>query len=157
MVSSMQPKTPAAGPVPVPIPMLARFTTFARSALTGGAATLADLTVIAFATSVLHASPKAANVPALLVGAVVQFFGNKHFAFRARGGNLRRQAALFVATEAVALVLNAALYHAVASLFPLVPATAVLARAITTNLVFLLWSYPVWKRVFAVPASRVAA
>jgi len=67
------------------------------------------------------------------------------------------QAALFVATEAVALALNAALYHGVASLFPLVPATAVLARAVTTNLVFLLWSYPVWKRVFAAPTSRAAA
>jgi putative flippase GtrA len=151
MVSTMQPRTSAAAPA------LARFTTFARSALTGGAATLADLAVIAVMTGLFHTSPKVANVPALLVGAVVQFFGNKHFAFRARGGNLRRQAALFVATEAVALGLNAALYHGVASLFPLVPATAVLARAITTNLVFLLWSYPVWKRVFAAHAPRVAA
>jgi putative flippase GtrA len=151
MVSSMQPETSAAAP------LLARFTTFARSALTGGAATLADLAVIALATGVLHASPKVANVPALLVGAVVQFFGNKHFAFRARGGDLRRQAALFVATEAVALMLNAALYHGVASLVPLVPTTAVLARAVTTNLVFLLWSYPVWKRVFAAPSPPAAA
>lgn len=135
----------------------ARFATFARSALTGGAATLADLAVIAFATGVLHASPQAANVPALLVGAFVQFFGNKHFAFRARGGDLRRQAALFVATEAVALALNAALYHAVASFVPLVPSTAVLARAFTTHLVFLLWSYPVWKRVFAAPAASMPA
>ena len=136
---------------------LARFATFARSALTGGAATLADLAVLALATGALHASPKAANVPALLVGAVVQFFGNKRFAFRARGGDPRRQAALFLATEAVALTLNAALYHAIASLVPLVPATAVLARAITTHLVFLLWSYPVWKRVFAAPAPAVTA
>lgn len=151
MALSMQPKSSVA------VPALARFTTFARSALTGGAATLADLAVIAFATGVLHASPKAANVPALLVGALAQFFGNKHFAFRAGGGDLRRQAALFVATEAVALALNAALYHGVASLVPLAPATAVLARAITTNVVFLLWSYPVWKRVFAAPAGRAAA
>jgi putative flippase GtrA len=151
MALSMQPKTSVA------VPALTRFATFARSALTGGAATLADLAVIAFATGALHASPKVANVPALLVGAVVQFFGNKHFAFRAGGGDLRRQAALFVATEAVALALNAALYHGVASLAPLTPATAVLARAITTNLVFLLWSYPVWKRVFAAPAARAAA
>jgi putative flippase GtrA len=150
----MKPMQP---PTSVKVPVHARFATFARSALTGGAATLADLAVIALATGVLHASPKAANVPALLVGAVVQFFGNKHFAFRARGGDLRRQAALFVATEAVALVLNAALYHAVASFVPLVPATAVLARALTTNLVFLLWSYPVWKRVFAAPAPSATA
>lgn len=127
--------------------LLTRFATFARSLVTGGAATLADLTVIAFAVGVLHASPRAANVPALLVGAVVQFFGNRHFAFRASAGRIQRQALLFVATEVVAMALNAALYHAVASL-PLTPVTAVLARAITTNIVFLLWSYPAWKRVF---------
>jgi putative flippase GtrA len=140
-----------------PSAIAVRFATFLRSAVAGGAATIADLAVIAFATGVLHASPKAANLPALLVGAVVQFLGNRHFAFRAGKGSLRRQLGLFAAAEVVTLGLNAALYHVVASIFPLVPLTAVLARAITTNAVFLGWSYPVWKRVFApVPAVRRA-
>ena len=61
---------------------------------------------------------------------------------------MANQAVLFVATEAVTVLLNAALYQAVASQLPLTLTTAVLARIVTTNLVFLLWSYPVWKRVF---------
>jgi ABC-type uncharacterized transport system permease subunit len=61
---------------------------------------------------------------------------------------MANQALLFVATEAVTMLLNAALYQAVAARLPLTLTTAVIARIITTNLVFLLWSYPVWKRVF---------
>jgi putative flippase GtrA len=126
---------------------MARAATFLRSALTGGAATLVDIGVIAFAVGVLGASPQAANVPALLAGALVQFFGNRHFAFRAQG-SIARQATLFAGAEAVALALNAALYHAVAVAVPLGAAGAVVARAVTTNLVFVIWSYPVWRRVF---------
>jgi putative flippase GtrA len=136
--------------------LTARFATFLRSALTGGAATLADLAVIAFAVGVLHVRPTVANVPALLVGAVIQFFGNRSFAFRAHGGPLHRQAVLFALAEAVTLLLNGALYHAVATLFVLSTAGAVVARAITTNLVFVGWSYPVWKRVFAPPTPATA-
>ena len=126
----------------------ARFGQFLRSAATGGAATVTDLAVIAIATFVLHLDPRVANVPALLAGALVQFLGNRHYAFKSASGSLKRQLVLFAITEAVALTLNAVLYHAVATAFVLTPAAAVLARALTTNLVYLLWSYPVWKRVF---------
>jgi putative flippase GtrA len=128
--------------------LFTRFATLARSLIAGGAATLADLAVIAFAVGVLSASPKAANLPALFAGAAVQFFGNRHFAFRAASGQLKRQAMLFIATEAIAMALNATLYHGVATWIPLTKTGAVFARMITTNMVFLLWSYPVWKRVF---------
>jgi len=134
-------------------PLLARLATFARSALTGGAATLVDLAVIALAVGVLGVPAASANVPALLAGAVVQFLGNRHFAFRAGSGDVRRQAALFAATEAVTLLLNGALYHAVVTRVALGVGGAVIARAITTNVVFLLWSYPVWSRIFR-PALR---
>jgi putative flippase GtrA len=137
-------------------PLSERVATFLRSALAGGVATFVDLAVIAGTVGVLDASPRDANVPALLAGAVVQFFGNRHFAFRAGGASFGRQAALFAASEAVALALNAALYHAVAVAVPLDAAGAVVARAITTNLVFVLWSYPVWRRVFQ-PARAAGA
>jgi putative flippase GtrA len=128
-----------------------RLATFARSALTGGAATVVDLAVIASAVGLLHVTPAAANAPALLAGAAVQFFGNRHFAFRsARGtrGSLARQAGLFAVTEVVAMLFNFLLYHLVVTRVSLGPGCAVLARAITTNLVFVLWSYPVWARIF---------
>ena len=126
----------------------ARLATFARSALTGGAATLVDLAVIAFTVGVLHLAPAVANVPALCAGAVVQFFGNRHFAFRGGAGGLARQAALFAVTEAVTMLLNGVLYHLIVTHVSLGAVGAVLVRAVTTNLVFVLWSYPVWKRIF---------
>lgn len=126
-----------------------RLATFLRSALTGGAATLVDLGVLAAAVGILHLTPAAANAPALLAGATVQFFGNRHFAFRGARGALGRQAALFAASEAVTLALNFVVYHLVATYLRLGPGGAVAARAITTNAVFLLWSYPVWRRIFA--------
>jgi putative flippase GtrA len=128
--------------------------TFARSALTGGAATLVDLGVIAFAVGLLHVTPAAANAPALLAGAAVQFFGNRHFAFRSKGGSLARQAGLFAVTEVVTLLLNFLLYHLVVTHVALGPAGAVLVRAITTNAVFVLWSYPVWSRIFGQAPGR---
>jgi putative flippase GtrA len=137
--------------------LFARFATFLRSLLTGGAATLADLATLAFAVGVLHASPAAASLPALVVGAAVQFVGNRYFAFRAGRAPVARQAVLFVASEAVTMLLNAVVYQAVASHLPLTLTTAVLARIVTTNLVFLLWSYPVWKRVFQPTGQLVPA
>jgi putative flippase GtrA len=138
----------------------ARLATFVRSALTGGAATLVDLGVIAFAVGVLGLAPTVANGPALLAGAVVQFFGNRHFAFRGGRGGLLRQGALFVVTEAVTLLLNGVLYHLAVTHLPLggrALVSAVLLRAVTTNLVFVLWSYPVWKRIFGPAPARAAA
>lgn len=129
---------------------------FVRSAATGGLATAADLAVIALAVGVLGAPARAANLPALFVGAAVQFLGNRYFAFRAAAGSVRRQVALFAATEAVALGLNALLYDLVARSFALGTGGAVIARAITSNLVFVAWSYPVWRRVFRAPAAARA-
>ncbi len=133
-----------------------RLATFARSALTGGAATLVDLGFIAAAVGLLHVTPAAANAPALLAGAAVQFFGNRHFAFRSRGGSLARQVGLFAVTEVVTMALNFLLYHLVVTHLPLGTGGAVLARAVTTNLVFVLWSYPVWARIFG-PARKDGA
>ena len=130
--------------------LFAELATFVRSLVTGGAATLADLAVIAFAVGVLSASPRAANLPALLVGAFVQFFGNRHFVFRARSGKLKRQALLFLASEAITMALNAALYHGAVTCLPLTKTGAVFARLITTHVVFLLFSYPVARRIFQV-------
>ena len=113
----------------------ARLATFARSALTGGAATLVDLGVIALVVGVLQLAPAVANAPALLAGAVVQFFGNRHFAFRGGSGGLARQAALFVVTEAITLLLNGGVYHLVVTHVPLgahAVLGAVLLRAVTT-------------------------
>jgi putative flippase GtrA len=125
----------------------------ARAGLAGGAATLADLAVLSMLVSVLHVDARVANVPALLVGGVVNFVGNRHFAFRATRGSLTRQVVLYTAVEVVALALNGLLYDAILALIPGTRGLYWLVRLATSHLVFLCWSYPLWRRVFRVRES----
>jgi putative flippase GtrA len=133
----------------------ARLGAFLRSAIAGGAATLSDLVVLTFCVAVLHMSPRIASLPALLVGGVVNFYGNRHFAFRASSGALTRQATLYAITEAIALALNGVLFDAAMRAFAPTGVFVMVARLVTQNAVFVLWSYPVWRKVFAVKRATV--
>ena len=77
-----------------------------RGALVGVVATVVDLGVLQLLIVGCGLGPGAANAPALLAGLLVQFFGNKHFAFRDTSGASRRQGAHFAAVEAVTFALN---------------------------------------------------
>ena len=125
----------------------------ARAGLAGLAATGADLVTLAVLVSVLHLDPRVANVPALLVGGVVNFVGNRYFAFRAARGHAGVQAAGYTAVELVALALNGLLYDVVLRLVPGARPAYALVRLATSHAVFLGWSYPLWRRVFAVPQT----
>lgn len=129
-----------------------------RAFLAGAAATLADLAVLTVLVSGLGLAPRVANVPALLVGGVVNFLGNRHFAFRASTGSLPRQAALYTLVELVALALNGVLFDVAMRALPAHGAAYLLTRLVTSHVVFLLWSYPLWRLVFRVerPAERTA-
>jgi putative flippase GtrA len=127
--------------------------TLLRSTLAGGAATLTDLAVLFVAVTVIGLSPRLASLPALLAGGVVNFFGNRHFAFRATSGSLKRQAALYTITEAIALALNGVLFDLAVRLVHPTTAGTMLLRLVTTNVVFLAFSYPVWRRVFRAPVA----
>lgn len=131
----------------------ARILTFARSLLAGAAATFADMAVLALAVGALGLSARLANLPALLVGAIVQFFGNRHFAFRATAGRLDRQLGWFAATELVALALNGLLFELVASRITLTATLAVGLRALIGFAVFICWSHPLWRRIFHTPTT----
>jgi putative flippase GtrA len=119
-----------------------------RSLLAGGAATVADLATLALLVSFIHLDPRAASLPALLAGAAVQFFANRHFVFRAqrRRGSLARQAILFVLVEAVALLLNGVLYDHAMRVAP--PSLYAVVRLVASNLVYVGFSYPLWRFVF---------
>lgn len=122
-----------------------------RSVLVGGAATLIDLGVLALLVEVAHLPATMANVPALLVGALVQFLGCRYFVFEAQGADLRKQAGGFAAVEVATLALNGLVFHAlVAGLH----APYVVARPLGTFLVFIAFSYPMWRLVFG--AARPA-
>ena len=125
-----------------------------RSLLAGGAATLSDLAVLTFLVSVLHWLPRDANLPALLVGGVVNFFGNRNFAFRAQGdrGALHKHVIGYALVEVVALALNGILFDLFLRAVPGAAHLYWLLRLATSNVVFLCWSYPLWRRVFRVEA-----
>ncbi|MBI2388084.1 MAG: GtrA family protein [Deltaproteobacteria bacterium] len=128
--------------------LTAKLATLGRSTIVGGAATLTDLLVLFVCMHAFGWSPRVANVPALIAGGVVNFHGNRTFAFRATEGRIERQATLFLLSELVTLALNGVLYDlAIRSLHPQ-PAGAMVIRLITQNVVFLAWSFPVWRLVF---------
>lgn len=131
-----------------------------RSLLGGGAATIADLLVLTLLVAA-HVDPRVANVPALLVGGVVQFVANRRFAFRADGDPLAPQLAGFVVVEGVALALNGVLFDLVMRRFAAHPAQAetwaIPVRLATSHLVFLAWSFPLWHLVFRKPVVQRAA
>lgn len=118
---------------------------FARGAGVGVVATVVDLLTLALLVEVASLHPTLANVPALLVGAAVQFVGCRHVVFGAGDGSLRRQLVGFALAEAGTLLLNALAFHALVTLTPVPYA---LARPLGTFLVFIGFSYPVWQRVF---------
>lgn len=112
------------------------------------AATGADLAALAVLVSLLHVDARVANVPALVAGGVVNFLGNRHYAFRARDGHLGKQAAGYTLVELVALALNGVLYDTVLRVDPTAVHLYWLVRIVTSHVVFLGWSYPLWRHVF---------
>jgi putative flippase GtrA len=133
--------------------MWTRLLTLLRAGIAGIAATASDLAMLAVLVSVFHVDARLANVPALLVGGVVNFLGNRYFAFRAHQGHAGKQAAGYTAVEIIALALNGLLYDTALRLLPGARAAYWLVRLATSHAVFLGWSYPLWRRVFAAPPS----
>lgn len=128
-----------------------------RALLAGGAATLADLAVLAALVSLLGLDPRMASIPALVAGGVVNFLGNRHFAFRAARGSLAKQAVLYTVVELAALAANGVLFDVAMRLLPASLAWAyVPVRLVTSHVVFLAWSYPLWRLVFRVPEGAKA-
>jgi putative flippase GtrA len=127
-----------------------------RAIIAGGAATFADLAVLFVLVTGLGLAPRVANVPSLVLGAMVGFFANRHFVFRAGRGSLPKQAALYVIVELLSLGLNAVLFDLAMRLLVAHPTLYVPARLVTSHLVFLGFSYPLWRFVFRVPRAAQA-
>jgi putative flippase GtrA len=132
---------------------LARLARFLRAGIAGAAATLVDVGTLAILVTGFHMGARAASLPALIAGGLANFLGNRHFAFRAASanhGSLARQAVLYTLVEIFALAANALLYDTVLRTWPQTAQAYWLVRLATSHLVFLVWSYPLWRRVFAV-------
>src|SRR3954467_4203862 len=124
-----------------------------RSGAAGAVATGVDLATLTAMVSLAGMTPRTANVPALVLGAVVMFVGQKYFAFGSRGGALGRELALFAAVQVVGLALNAALFDLVLRFFPALSPYYIAVRLITSNLVWLGYSFPLWHFVFRTEPS----
>jgi len=130
-------------------PSITRRSPLGRSAIVGIAATVADLAMLALLVNGLGLTPAVANVPALSLGLVVQFLGNKLWAFEDRTSDraaLARQGSAFLAVEAVAFALNIAVFHVLAVMLG-VP--ALIARVIASALVYFGFSYRLWRLIFS--------
>lgn len=125
-----------------------------RSWLVGLVASGADLATLALLVDGLGASPSAGNVPALGVGACVQFVGNKRFAFRNRSRLRFGEVAGFTAVELGSLTLNALAFELLIGL-ALLPYA--LARIAGTALVYFGFSYPLWRGIFSPPSTPHAS
>jgi len=119
-----------------------------RAGLAGGLATGIDLLVLTVLVSGLHVDPRIASIPALLAGGVANFVGNRHFAFRAKEGSLARQVVLYTLVEILALGYGGLLYDTALRLVPAARPLYWAVRLVTSHVVFLTWSYPLWRRVF---------
>lgn len=115
------------------------------SAGIGALASVADFLVLTGLVELAHLNPALANVPALLVGAFVQFVGCRYFVFRARQGSLSKQLAGFCVTELGTLLLNGLAFHLLVTLTPI---PYPIARIAGTFLVFVCFSFPLWAIVF---------
>jgi len=129
-----------------PIPALA--VRLLRSAGAGAAATLVDLAFLTALVSLAGVAPRVASIPALVLGNVVTFFGQKYFAFQGQRAHAAGQAASFVLVEGGGFVLNALLFELVLRLVPAATLHYALTRLLTTNAVWLLYSFPLWHLVF---------
>ena len=128
-----------------PATWLGRMWRFAKSLLVGGVATLADFLALTILIELAQVRATVANVPAFLVGALVQFLGCRHLVFQAARGHLGRQLAGFAIVEVATLALNGLAFHGLVTLAGL---PYWLARPLGTFAVFVGFSYPLWKWVF---------
>ena len=117
---------------------------FVRSATVGLTSTIANLATLGFLIELLDWSQQAANVPSMVVGSAVQFFGHRHFVFAAKAGKMSRQGTLFILGEGIGLLLNSLGFWIATE-----SSTwhyAVL-RVVVTFLVYVIFNYPYWKMV----------
>src|SRR3954447_18011639 len=83
-----------------------------RSSMVGVLATASDLTTLGVLMLAFHVPERIANIPSLIPGLVVMFFGNKYFAFEDHSKHVVKQGAQFLYVETWAFVINVLLFHA---------------------------------------------
>ena len=133
-------------------PLLKRAQTLLRSLAVGAGATLLDLGVLAILVSGLSVAPKVASLPALSIGILWQFIGNKWFAFEDRSEQWGKQGALFLVVESLGFIANLLLFNFAITHFSL---PYLLVRLIVTSIVYFAICYPLWSLIFRAGRSAL--
>jgi len=121
-----------------------------HSAAVGLLATVSDLVSLTLLVEWAALTPDQANLPSLALGSLIQFFGHRHYVFRAWDGRLSRQVVLFALAEAGGVGLNALAFHWI------VNATTIpfqLVRVLGGAIVFIAFSFPLWRWIFRTPQT----
>lgn len=126
-----------------------------RSAGAGAVSTIVDLSALTSLIELAKWTPRAANIPALVLGGITMFIGQKYFAFRARG-DVKKEVALFVLVQAGALFLNGFLFDLAMRVSPLFARYYLFVRMAVGNVVWLGYSFPLWHLVFKQRADKAA-
>ena len=124
-----------------------------RSGMAGTVSTLVDLATLTLLVEVAHWSPRAANIPALILGGITMFIGQKYFAFRALG-DVKKELLFFVLVQAGALFLNGFLFDLGMRVSELAARHYVILRMAVGNVVWLGYSFPLWHLVFKRRADK---
>jgi putative flippase GtrA len=124
-------------------PMGARL---AKSIATGGVASLVDMAVLVGLVEFCHVTPEYANFPSLIIGSLIQFWGNRHFAFgvTTRQG-VKKHLWQFAVVEIASLAMNGVGFYAVLKWTNI---HYVVARPLVITVIYLGFSFPAWGRIF---------
>ena len=131
---------------------------FLRSSFVGIVATIVDVSLLMLSLRALGLNPYLAKTIALAGGVTTQFVGNRKFAFRAESGRLDRQLKWFVLVEAIAFVTTVFVFRGLLAAFRHmnVPLADLAANLLSGFIVYFGFSYPLWKRVFALTPEEQA-
>jgi putative flippase GtrA len=132
-------------PPPAKEPMIQRFLRFLRSIAVGAFATGIDFLCMEILHRGFEVRPSTAKIPAFLLGVTVQFFGNRRFTFRAQSADFKKQIAAFLAVESISLFLN---WFLIRLLVEQWSTPMEIANFAVSFVVYTLFSYQAWKRVF---------
>ena len=122
-----------------------------RSGGAGALASGADLATLTGLVELASVRPETASVPALTVGNVAMYFGQKYLAFQSGGKPTLRELAPFALVQAGGFALTALGYDLALRVAPALNAHYVGLRLIVTNLVWVGYSFPLWHYVFRPP------
>jgi putative flippase GtrA len=107
--------------------------TFRRSAVVGALVITLDVLLLGVLVEDFGVTAARANLPALGLGLLAMFFGNKYFAFRDHSDRVASQGFAFLLVAAAAVASNAALFHLIG---PVAGASWPVARAVASTLTY---------------------